>query len=212
MIKLDVISIQIQNNLSLKLNFVPVYRDTYPSKVIQKGLLLFDHGEALSEEGVGFGVPIIKQGVHTFFPGKVELHKLSEGKNFDVSVVFFINLEEKIGKPGKTVVNNTTIYRIKDSLAGLYRRFKYLRNLLGLISTTGRSMLGWETTYEQTPHCWKIKVTYSICPESGVVWISLDSRNELLDGVTEVVMMNEQGANFFDLYQESGGISLQGTL
>ena len=45
----------------------------YPTARLQKGMLLLDAGESLAEEGVGFGVPVLKRGARTVFPGRREL-------------------------------------------------------------------------------------------------------------------------------------------
>jgi len=43
--------------------------ENYPSCRIQKGLILVHDNKDLSEEGVGFGVPVLKFGQKTIFPG-----------------------------------------------------------------------------------------------------------------------------------------------
>src|ERR1019366_4418908 len=44
----------------------------YPAARLQRGLLLVCPGRDLAEEGVGFGVPILKRGAQTVFPGAME--------------------------------------------------------------------------------------------------------------------------------------------
>ena len=45
----------------------------YPTGRLQRGLLLLHEAEDLAEEGVGLGVPILKRGAQTIFPGGLEL-------------------------------------------------------------------------------------------------------------------------------------------
>jgi hypothetical protein len=47
----------------------------YPAARLQRGLLLVCPGRDLAEEGVGFGVPILKRGAQTVFPGAMELRQ-----------------------------------------------------------------------------------------------------------------------------------------
>jgi hypothetical protein len=54
-----------------------------------------------------------------------------------------------------------------------------------------------------------VKVTYSVERETGKVFVEMDT-SDLPSGITEVVVMNEQGASHFDMYQDASGISLSG--
>jgi hypothetical protein len=47
----------------------------YPAARLQRGLLLVCPGRDLAEEGVGFGVPVLKRGAQTIFPGAMELRQ-----------------------------------------------------------------------------------------------------------------------------------------
>ena len=51
----------------------------YPAARLQKGLLLVCPGRDLAEEGVGFGVPVLKRGAQTVFPGAMELRQGGDG-------------------------------------------------------------------------------------------------------------------------------------
>ena len=47
----------------------------YPAARLQRGLLLVCPGRDLAEEGVGFGVPVLKRGAQTVFAGAMELRR-----------------------------------------------------------------------------------------------------------------------------------------
>ncbi len=76
----------------------------YPTSRIQKGLVLYHGDEDLSEEAVGFGVPIVKRGLQTIFPGSVDLY-LHGGNSLSlVSARYHLNLEERISRNGNGTV------------------------------------------------------------------------------------------------------------
>ena len=52
---------------------------SYPTRRLQKGLLLYAGEQELAEEGVGLGVPILKRGAQTVFPGSVRLWSGASG-------------------------------------------------------------------------------------------------------------------------------------
>ncbi len=73
---------------------------SYPTARIQKGLVLYYDGLDLSEEAVGFGVPILKRGLQTIFPGEVELYPHAGSSGQQLSARYKLNLEEKIARIG----------------------------------------------------------------------------------------------------------------
>ena len=182
----------------------------YPTKRLQKGLLLMHDGRELAEEGVGFGVPILKRGLQTVFPGDVELTERRRGAVREVTAVFEMNLVERLARPGAESLKSRSLYAAKDSLAALHRRSPRLRGPLTAASAALRQTFGWQTTYERAESSTTLKVTYAIDSDSGTVAVVVDTTGLRGDGLTELVIMNEQGARHFDRYEDSDGSALQG--
>jgi hypothetical protein len=182
----------------------------YPTARLQKGLLLADAGHSLAEEGVGFGVPILKRGVATVFPGSVELGVSRAGELWEVTAAYEMNLVERLAKPGGGRMQSDTLHAAKNALAALHRRSRLLRGPLTATSATLRRAFGWVTTYEETASWATLTVTHAICGELGTIDITVDMTGLPSDGFTEVVLMNEQGARHFDRYRDSNGTDLHG--
>jgi hypothetical protein len=199
----DNIGIQITSESSHGLN--------YPSGRIQKGLVLFNEGEALGEEGVGFGVPILKRGLQTIFPGEVELFPEAGSPLRKVSARYKLNLEEKLAKIGSGTIDNRWVYASKNMLAAVIRQLPFLRKLLTQTSNLMRSTHGWETTYEPANFSTYLSLTYLVDAQTGRIIVELDGFEPYPAGISEVVVMNEQGAHHFDQYQDTDGNLMHGS-
>ena len=222
--------------------------ERYPTGRLQKGLLLLDAGESLAEEGVGFGVPVVKLGVRTVFPGRVDVTCVREGADWEVTATYVMDLVERLARargerppaggagssiadPAEAgVVRSRVLYAAKDSLAALHRRSPRLRGPLGATSAAVRRAFGWVTTYETTASCGEISVRHAVRPLDGGAGVSGGARRDAaaadgaacrvavtvdLSGLTapevsEVVVMNEQGARCFDRYEDGGGAVRRG--
>ncbi len=182
----------------------------FPTGRLQKGLLLLDQYQELSEEGVGFGVPVLMRGLQTIFPGGIQIIASRAGSRLVLQAIYTLNLEEKIGKPAYNKIENKLLYAIKNFLAALIRRLPFLRGLLTGASNLLRKVFGWETLYELSDFSTEIQMTYSIDQQDGVVDITMENLDLGKSGITEIVIMNEQGAHTFDHYHDFAGNSLRG--
>jgi len=203
------LSVPLCDGLSLKIAEQSGDAGGYPTRRLQKGLLLFDGPQELAEEGVGFGVPILKRGVETIFPGEMELAWRRTGPVWEVTAVFAMDLVERLAGRGGATIQSRVLYAAKDALAALHRRAPPLRGPLTAASTTLRRLFGWVTTYEQGEVYARLKVTYTVDGESGRIGIAVDMTG-LPEDVTEVVMMNELGGRHFDRYVDADGSDLRG--
>lgn len=182
----------------------------YPTARLQKGLLLFHKGQSLAEEGVGFGMPVVKRGTWTIFPGHVELTSQVRNRAWIVTAQFRMNLEERITMPRMGSIESTLVYRIKNSLADLHRRLPLLRKLLTTVSNGLRHSMRMETTYQEIDSYGFVGVTFTVFTDLWRVMIAVDSTGLHKECLTDIVMMNEQGAHTFDLYRDSMGTDLRG--
>ena len=203
------LSIPLFDGLSLKIAGQSGDAGGYPTRRLQKGLLLLDGPQELAEEGVGFGVPILKRGVQTIFPREMELAWRRTGPVWEVTAVFAMDLVERLAGRGGASLRSGVLYAAKDSLAALHRRAPPLRGPLTAASAALRRTFGWVTTYEQAEVCARLGVTYAIDGEQGKIGVAVDTTG-LPEDVTEVVMMNEQGGRVFDRYTDADGSDLRG--
>ncbi len=198
------------SGISLKIANGSVGGNVYPTSQLQKGLILVYNGHELAEEGVGFGVPVLKLGLRTIFSGEVEIISLHKSTVQEIVATFTMNLEERLTRQSQVSVRSKTLYVIKNVLAGLHRRFPQLRGLLTAVSNAVRWIFGWETIFTETEYCMNVKMIYCIDWQKGIIHVEVDMTDLPEEGITEVVVMNEQGARHFDQYQDSNGNSLQG--
>jgi hypothetical protein len=181
----------------------------FPTARLARGWRLVHAGEDLAEEAVGFGFPAAKRGLQTIFPGAVELGSPEGGV---VTADFLLNLEEKIGRPGAASVRPGWLYSAKNLLAGGIRQFVPSRRPLTALSNLVRRAFAWETRFEPSRFAARIRLTYSVGSDLGRFDVRVEAPDVRDHGVTEVIVMNEQGAHAFDAYRDSDGLALSGTL
>jgi hypothetical protein len=215
----------------------------YPTTRLRKGLVLMRDGHDLADEGVGFGVPVLKQGARTVFPGAVRLaRRACGGRTWQVTATYQMNLVERLaeaagpregreGAGGGTGAGRgsgagdrrpaggpttRSFYAVRDSLAALHRAVPPLRPSLTAVSNAVRRRLKWVTTFEEIESLAAVAVTFSVHREGGglgarrrCVAVAVQLDDVPWQGVSEVVVMNEQGAHF-DSYADSDGSRLSG--
>lgn len=205
-----VVAIPLPRGLGLVMSDGPPEDGAYATRQLQHGFRLTDLGQDLSEEAVGFGLPVIKRGLRTLFPGTVALTSEHAGSLWQVQALFTFNLEERLSRGSSANLGCRPVYFAKDLSAAILRRSRPLRGLLTAASSGLRSSLGLRTVYGEAGFGAGLNVQYAIDGANGEIRVSLDASQLVGQGVTEVILMNEQGGRFFDVYRDSAGRILRG--
>jgi len=182
----------------------------YPACRIQKGLVLVHENKDLSEEGIGFAVPVLKFGHETIFPGNA---CVTTDKDSDKSVVridYDMNLVERMMVKSSTRIDSEAFYRIKECFSWLHRKYPQLRGILVRSSNSLRRTCDIETRFEKIVCAGIVSVVNTVNTKKGTIHVGVDISNVKKEGCTEVNIMNEQGANHFDRYCDSNGLFLKG--
>jgi hypothetical protein len=177
---------------------------------LARGLLLRDGQCELAEEGVGFGVPILKRGLETIFPGRLAVAEGETGSERTITATFHLNLVERLAGPGSRNLSSPALYTAKNALAALHRRVPVLRAPLTGLSSALRRSFGWVTTFEEAEEGVTLTLTSTIDGARGRLRVAVDATALAADGATTVVVMNEQGAGAFDRYRDASGGALRG--
>jgi hypothetical protein len=204
--------IRIEMPLGICLHFkIPeIVPGDYPSCRIQKGLVLVHENRDLSEEGIGFAVPVLKFGDEIIFPGNAYV---STEKNDDISVVkidYDMNLVERMVVKSSRRIESEAFYRIKEYFSWLHRKYPLLREILVQSSNSLRRTWGLETRFEKIACEGMVSVVNTVNTKNGTIHVGVDMSKVKKEGCTEVNIMNELGANHFDSYRDSNGLFLRG--
>jgi len=180
----------------------------YPTNGLQKGLLLLDHGQELSSEGVGFAVPVLKRGPRAVFAGSATL-TVHRGNPRSITMTYTMDRVERLGGRRRRLFLHRPLDEAREGFALLYRRAPLLRRPLLAASNGIRWLLRVKTRFEQTAPVAVVPVTCTAGEAPGEVLVSADL-SRLPQAVTEIVLMNELGADVFGRYVDSDGADLRG--
>jgi hypothetical protein len=192
------------NRISFRLykNTRPHYLEIAP---LQKGLVLIFDGKELIEEGVGFGVPVVKYQDKTYFSSSAQ-SSLREERNRSILIKSF-NLDTISRKRlGRTSYVNDDFYSFFHKLfEKAYLSHKRLTPVFNVIMELRRA-LKVQTDFVKVAQRGKITVTYTCFPDA--VEVEFDFSKLERAGCQEILVLNEQGSTFFTRYSDTFGLSL----
>lgn len=200
----DPITVQIGNGLSIRLytSCLPNFLEVAP---LQKGLVLMLDDKELIEEGMGFGVPVVKYQNKTYFSSSAKCYFETSEKCCTLEKIFVLDTISR-KRIGKTHYINDEVYRFfrrlfetaylgHKSLSPITNRAMELRKIIRI-----------NTEFIKAKSQGNIKLRYSFSPNTIQVQVNL-SKIEL-EGCQEIIILNEQGADFFRKYSDADGLTL----
>jgi hypothetical protein len=169
--------------------------------------VLLRNGRELIEEGVGFGVPVVKYADKTFFSSKakVTVQKHDEGYFLTKTFVLDTVSVKKLGSA--SYINDRLYSTARKTFQLLYLKHKRLYPLFNKVMEI-RDVFGVKTEFRAVKPRGTITVTYQCQPNA--IKIHADLSNILLNRCQEVLLLNEQGSSVFQTYTDSTGKTLQG--
>lgn len=178
---------------------------SFPTSRIQKALVLELGNRDLSEEGVGFGLPVLKLGLQPVFPGSWSMSVKEDNGRCLIKADFEMNLKAGMARRGK-IIDKGLFYLARDTFSKIHREHPRFRKWISISSRMFKKKLDLEETFFEMPNIGSVKASYLIHDSR----IDVELRFPRVDGCTELIALNEQGANWFDTYQDSNGLILKG--
>jgi hypothetical protein len=172
---------------------------------LQKGLGLLLDGVELIEEGVGFGVPVIKYEDKTFFSSTADLSIRKSGSDIVITKAFILDTVSLKKFGSATYIDDAVYSPLRKAFERMYLKHKKLLPLFNKVMEI-RDIANIKTEFIKVKPRGKVTVTYHCKPTS--IDIGADFSRIVLDKCSEVLVLNEQGSSFFRKYVDSNGLSL----
>lgn len=186
---------------------VRLYPDHRPSHLetspLHKGLVLLYRGKEVIEEGVGFGVPVVKYVDKTYFPGQAAVFSPDDYVLTKVYTLNMISLK-KLGAGG--YIDDRLYSVLQKNFERLYLQ-KKLKGLFNKVMEV-RDALKVSTEFQVVKPRGKVTVTYRCHPNR--IDVHADFTALSLVGCRELLMLNEQGSSYLPKYTDSNGAILMG--
>jgi hypothetical protein len=159
------------------------------SKGLDRGLLVYEDGKLLVEEGMGIGACAVKTGGFTYFSS---IYDLSSDKClFETVRGFDKRLELKIAG----IRSKLLTWVIESITANIYMKYKRTQNSLLRIGEFLRRIFNVDIIFSNVPSIGELRTVYKICGNDIVVDISGQIRKKKY----KLFVMNELGGNIFDM-------------
>ena len=196
----------LSENLALR-----IYPDNRPKNLevaaLQKGLVLIVNDSELIEEGVGFGVPVIKYSDTTFFSRTATAYVEEQNEN-SIMIVKDYLLDSISKKQIHGASINASLHSIfHKAFEKAYIHPGKMRPIYDWTMRL-RRIFGVETYFAKVPPRGKVSITYDCYPDH--INVSADFSKLDTTGCCELLILNEQGAAFFRKYK-NGNVVLHDT-
>jgi len=198
------ITLHLSNRLSVRL-----YKDARPNCLetasLHKGLVLISNGNELTEEGVGFGVPVVKYEDRTYFSSSAEVSVWKDGNSYLLKKRYALDAISR-KRFWKASYINDDFYSFAHKLfERVYVSHKSLSPACNRIMEL-RKAVKIQTEFMRVKPRGTITFKYACQPNT--VKIKVDFFDLKLDGCQEIIILNEQGSTCFRKYFDTDGTKL----
>lgn len=189
---------------------IRAYKNAYPNFLeiasLQKGLILIFNDLLIVEEGIGFGVPVVKYNGSTYFSSSAKCSFEKVNSSCIIMKTFYL---DSVARKSirKTYINQSFYRAIRKTFESLYLSKKRLRNYFNLLMRL-RQLIGVRTDFVKVKSKGSVTVKYELHENTIGVSVSLADLEPAAN--VEVLLLNEQGASFFELYLDTDGLRLLG--
>jgi hypothetical protein len=200
------VDVRLTDRLSVRL-----YEDCRPNWLetgaLQKGLVLLLDGRELIEEGVGFGVPVIKYEDKTFFSRTADVSIKKTGSNCILSKVYRLDTVSLKKFGSSSYIDDGLYSQLRKAFEKLYLRHQNLTPLFNKVMEV-RDLANVKTEFMTVKPRGTVTVNYHCQPHA--LSIRADFSKIALKKCCEILVLNEQGSNTFQKYTDSNGLTLLG--
>lgn len=116
-----------------------------------------------------------------------------------------MSLRARMVRKGR-IIDNGLFCLVWENLCRIHRAHPQLRKCMSISSRALKKRLELEEDFLQGPTLGLVRASYLI-GDSG---IDVELKFPRVDGCSELIVLNEQGANWFDTYCDSDGLVLKG--
>lgn len=198
----DSFTVNAFDDVALRLypDFRPHHLEIAP---LQKGLVLALHGKELIEEGIGFGVPVVKYRDKTFFPGTAKVFLTNEDNGATLIKSFTLDTVSKKQIWKGPYINDRLYSALHKAFARAYLGHKKTKPVSEKIMQLRRTAKVHTQFVKVRPRA-EINIRYKCLNRT----IEIEAEVSKLDkaGCEEILILNEQGATFFQKYSDSDGM------
>ena len=199
------ITVSVDGHVSCRL-----YSDTRPHCLeiapLQKGLVLMLYGKELIGEGVGFGAPVVVYRDRPYFSTSAEVTVQADGGRSVLVKSFLLDAISR-KRIGKTYIDDNFYKFFHKRFHNTYVNNKKLNPAFNWLMEL-RRLFKIKTEFVKVQPRGTVTVRYAFMPDSIDVNVSLSQLDK--SSCKEVLILNEQGASFFNKYHDSDGLTLIG--
>ncbi|MGA2680656.1 MAG: hypothetical protein ABSF44_02530 [Candidatus Bathyarchaeia archaeon] len=200
------VTAQLTKQLSVRL-----YEDCSPhcmeTASIQKGIVLMLDGEELIEEGLGFGVPVVKYRDKTYFSSSAEISIMETPSVCKLSKRYVMDAisRKKFGQT--TYIDDGFYSSIRKTFEKAYLAKKSMSPFFNAIMEL-RQMAKVRTEFIKVKDRGSVTLNYEIYPT--YINVNVDFSALSKEECAEILVLNEQGAAIFEKYVDASGLKLHG--